>query len=144
MSSLEKRLSSYDKAGLRLLNQVAKELSAAYAKRAADDDATMSGIARALGCNRSVIYRRLAGDANMTLTTFGAIVKALEFRPADVLIVDNKRPKDSNRPPAMQVLSSGADVSAIPVNQITFLGRRATDAGALQGRITQSAEIEAI
>jgi DNA-binding phage protein len=104
VSSLEKRLSPHDKAGLRFLNQIAKELSEAYARRAADSDASISDIARLLGCNRSVIYRRLAGDANMTATTIGALAKALSLRPADVLLVDARPAVASNRPPSPEAV----------------------------------------
>lgn len=98
MSSLEKRLSVFDKAGLRFLNQVAKELSAAYERRAAEGETSMREIAQALGCNRSVIYRRLAGDANLTATTIGAMAKALSLRPADALFVESRPAVAANRP----------------------------------------------
>jgi len=56
----------------------------------------MAGLVDALGANRSAIYRRLAGDVNMTATTIGALAKALGLKPNDRLFVSERAAHGAN------------------------------------------------
>jgi hypothetical protein len=116
------KMSPVRQKGLRFLRKVANEFAVAYEERAASEKGLMFAIAKDLEVNRSAIYRRLAGDANMTATTIGELAAALGLKPNERLFVPDVAEQGSNglavieaisrRPPSVVATTSGPENGA--------------------------------
>lgn len=113
MTSFEKSFSKADRAGMRFLRGVLRELRAAYAERAKHDPSALRATADALGIDRTIVWRRLNGEVNMTADTIGQMAWALGLRPRKDLFEKRAASPDvGNRivlsgPSGMEMISMG-------------------------------------
>lgn len=99
------------------MGQVTKGLVAAYEKENSKTGFTQAQLANKIGVDKSVVTRRLHGDANMTLRTLADMIWALDHE-IEVKIFQPNIVRSINRPQEAKV-SLNSEVLTSSSNSVT-------------------------
>lgn len=104
MISFDFDLSEKEVAGSTAIMRFGRKLAGAFARKARTEKLTQAEIAARLEVDKAVVSRMLAGNANLTLRSFGELCWAMGVQPEIVLVPDGAAGQRPNITPVLQVV----------------------------------------